>query len=180
MFGWSNPENKHICIISFLLFSKFLGFIFESHTKFSKNYTYLTHFKSVSGKSVIMAVFNSNWLFLHVAPCNFNPVTPKQLSFWLPPPPSVIVTSSASSSSDQLFACATHWRVAVMYASGFKRPPNQTGNPWFSKKKSKEKCSKKLVTFSINRSFDAMKKKTQITYLQLFGSGLWNQFRNLL
>lgn len=78
--------------------------------------THLTHFNSVNGKSVIIVDVNSNWLFLQWAPCNLRPLTPKLLSFWLasPPPCSVIVTSSASSSSDQLFACATHWRVAVM------------------------------------------------------------------
>lgn len=93
--------------------------------------THLTHFSNVNGNSVIIVDVSSNWLFLQCAPCNLSPLTPKLLSLWLasPPPCSVIVTSSASSSNDQLFACATHWRVAVIYASGFKRPPSQTGKP---------------------------------------------------
>ena len=35
-------------------------------------------------------------------------------------------TSRNSSSSDQELACATNCLVAVMYASGVNRPPNQT------------------------------------------------------
>jgi len=43
---------------------------------------------------------------------------------------SVIVTSSINSSKDQEFACAIHCLVAVMYASGFKRPPSHTGKDY--------------------------------------------------
>ena len=42
-----------------------------------------------------------------------------------PPLPSPMYTSSLRSSSDHELAWATHCRVAVMKASGAKRPPSQ-------------------------------------------------------
>ena len=64
-----------------------------------------------------------NWLFLQAAPNSFKPSTAKLQSSKLGfSASSATQTSSWSSSRDQELAWATHWRVAVMKASGLKSP----------------------------------------------------------
>lgn len=48
---------------------------------FNNNKTHLIHFKMVNGRSIMIVEASNSSLFLHCAPCNFKPVTPKLLSF---------------------------------------------------------------------------------------------------
>ncbi|KAH9392992.1 hypothetical protein TYRP_006091, partial [Tyrophagus putrescentiae] len=96
------------------------------------------HLKQVSARRVKIFEVMRSWFALTSAPCSVSPETPKEplsaTAAAAPPPApppaeasalSLMIICSCSSSSDQPLACATNCLVAVMYASGLKRPPSQ-------------------------------------------------------
>ena len=95
------------------------GQLVDSHSDF------LIHRSLVRWRLVEISALILSWLFLQAAPNSFSPSTAKLQSSKLGfSASSATQTSRSSSSRDQELPCATHCRVAVMKASGLKRPRN--------------------------------------------------------
>ena len=100
---------------------KYFQYLSEYHWNLQSDF--LIHLSLVRWRLVEISALMESWLFLHTAPNNFNPSTAKLQSSKLGfSASSATQTSRWSSSRDHELACATHWRVAVINASGLNNP----------------------------------------------------------